>query len=357
MILFSGNSKRDLAVIIPKAVIIVCHCPERTVHTKASFLCYADSVARKSVKVKKNFCDLKHISKTAESADFLFAVFCDTIPVVPSYFESKEAFGLKTNFHTHTFRCHHASGTDEAYVKAAISAGYQILGFADHSPWKFSSNYVSHMRMTPGKEFQDYLSSIRALKKKYSDRIDIRIGLECEYFPPYMDWLKQQIKKEKLDYIILGSHFEFSEENRYYFGHRVIDAESMDRYIKSCVDGMSTGLYAYLAHPDLFMRAYPEFDRICERGSIRLCREIKKLGYPLEYNLCGALENRRTGEECYPHHLFWQIAAAEGCDVIIGTDAHSPEALSDDTLRNEGIALLQSYGANIVDRIEYFDHR
>ena len=79
MILFSGNSKRDLVVIIPKAVIIVCHCPERTVHTKASFLCYADSVAHKSVKVKKNFCDLKHISKTAESADFLFAVFCDTI--------------------------------------------------------------------------------------------------------------------------------------------------------------------------------------------------------------------------------------------------------------------------------------
>lgn len=264
---------------------------------------------------------------------------------------------MKTNFHTHTTRCHHASGSDEEYVKAAIGAGYQVLGFADHSPWKFSTDYVSHMRMTAGAEFQDYLKSIRGLRGKYRDQIDIRLGLECEYFPPYMDWLKKQIKKEKLDYIILGCHFEYSEEKRYYFGHRVIDAESMDRYVKSCLDGMNTGLYAYLAHPDLFMRAYPQWDKICEGAAIRLCREMKKMGYALEYNLCGALENKRTGQECYPHRNFWQIAAAEGCDVIIGTDAHSPTALSDDTLRNEGLALLQSYGAKIVDQIKYFDHK
>ena len=106
--------------------------------------------------------------------------------------------GMKTNFHTHTIRCHHASGSDEEYVKAAIGAGYQVLGFADHSPWKFSTDYVSHMRMTVGAEFQDYLKSIRGLREKYRDQIDIRLGLECEYFPPYMDWLKKQIKKEKL---------------------------------------------------------------------------------------------------------------------------------------------------------------
>ena len=64
---------------------------------------------------------------------------------------------MKTNFHTHTARCGHASGRDEEYVQSAIRGGYQVLGFADHSPWRFASSYRSHMRMNPQEQFQDLL--------------------------------------------------------------------------------------------------------------------------------------------------------------------------------------------------------
>ena len=104
----------------------------------------------------------------------------------------------------------------------------------------------------------------------------------------------------------------------------MVDEQTLKRYVDSALEGMATGLYAYLAHPDLFMRGYPSFDRYCEKASIQLCRAAKQMGFALEYNLCGALENKRTGEEHYPHHLFWQIAAAEGCDVIIGWTPTSP---------------------------------
>ena len=46
----------------------------------------------------------------------------------------------KTNYHTHTARCFHASGSDEAYVESALKNGYQVLGFSDHSPWKYDSD-------------------------------------------------------------------------------------------------------------------------------------------------------------------------------------------------------------------------
>ncbi len=39
------------------------------------------------------------------------------------------------NLHTHTARCRHAVGTDEAYVQAAIKAGFKVLGFSDHCPF------------------------------------------------------------------------------------------------------------------------------------------------------------------------------------------------------------------------------
>ena len=87
----------------------------------------------------------------------------------------------KTNYHTHTYRCMHAGGSDEEYVLAAIKGGYEEIGFSDHSPWRYDSDFVAHMRMSLS-QFDDYYSSIMTLKEKYKDQISIKIGLECEYF-------------------------------------------------------------------------------------------------------------------------------------------------------------------------------
>ena len=92
----------------------------------------------------------------------------------------------KTNYHTHTKRCMHACGKDEEYVLAAIANGYEELGFSDHTPWKYDTDYVAHMRMRLD-QAQEYLESIDALKQKYQDKIHILKGFECEYFPKYLD--------------------------------------------------------------------------------------------------------------------------------------------------------------------------
>lgn len=72
----------------------------------------------------------------------------------------------KVNYHTHTTRCHHANGSDEAYVQAAIQAGFKELGFADHTPWLEASPNIQHIRMAPG-EIDDYVTSIQNLAQKY----------------------------------------------------------------------------------------------------------------------------------------------------------------------------------------------
>ena len=96
---------------------------------------------------------------------------------------------MRTNYHTHTTRCLHATGSDEEFVLSAIKGGYQELGFSDHTPWKYHTDYVSDIRMTP-EELPEYVESLRSLQKKYKDQISIKIGLECEYFPEYIPWLK-----------------------------------------------------------------------------------------------------------------------------------------------------------------------
>ena len=42
---------------------------------------------------------------------------------------------MKANYHTHTQRCLHAKGAEEDYVRSALQAGMDILGFTDHAPF------------------------------------------------------------------------------------------------------------------------------------------------------------------------------------------------------------------------------
>ena len=76
----------------------------------------------------------------------------------------------KTNYHMHTKRCMHASGSDEDYVLAAIEGGYEEIGFSDHSPWQYKSDYVAHMRMRAS-QFDDYYNSIKKLQVKYKNQM------------------------------------------------------------------------------------------------------------------------------------------------------------------------------------------
>ena len=42
---------------------------------------------------------------------------------------------ILVDFHSHTTRCCHASGSMEAYVEQALAKGIQEFGFSDHSHW------------------------------------------------------------------------------------------------------------------------------------------------------------------------------------------------------------------------------
>jgi len=63
------------------------------------------------------------------------------------------------NYHTHTWRCNHASGREEDYVTCALQRGLKVLGFSDHSPYLFPGSYYSHFRMFP-EQLNDYCKTV-----------------------------------------------------------------------------------------------------------------------------------------------------------------------------------------------------
>ena len=254
----------------------------------------------------------------------------------------------KANYHTHTSRCHHATGSDEDYVLSAIKGGYEILGFSDHTPWPYASGFVSRTRMLPS-ELEGYVQSLRSLKEQYEGQLEIKIGLECEYYPAMRSWLSELKEAFGLDYLIFGNHHYPSDEESTYFGMSTTDEHMLHLYEQSVLEGMETGYYTYLAHPDLFMGAYPQFDKHCEEVSRNICREAKKRGLPLEYNLGCAAYCEATGETLFPYPDFWQIVKEEGCETIIGIDAHQPYMLETSRYYDKALKFLEKLG---IKRLE-----
>lgn len=229
---------------------------------------------------------------------------------------------LTSNFHTHTVRCGHAEGSDREYVEAAIKAGIKVLGFSDHAPYSYPFGFRSSCRM-PVNEAENYVKSVRALQKEYCDSIDIYLGFETEYYPELFDGFLKKISRFDVDYMILGQHFLRNEyDGKYVLGHGN-DADDLKAYVNQTIEGMETGKFAYVAHPDVFRYEPATKDKASsyEEEMFRLCVAAKRCGMPLEFNFLG-FENNRI----YPSERFFKIAAEVGNEVIYGVDAHSPSS-------------------------------
>lgn len=255
---------------------------------------------------------------------------------------------MKHNFHTHTARCMHAAGTDEMYVKAAIEGGFDVLGFADHVPFPFASGFTSTIRMGV-EDWADYVRSVRDLRERYAGQIDVRLGAESEWFPAYRDHLSR-LRDEGCEYFILGQHFVETEETNPYIGRACDRDDELLRYADSSAEAIRTGLFCYVAHPDLFMRPRRGFDKACERAADTICQAAKEAGMPIEYNLLGLLNELQGHSRGYPDADFWRYARKWDNDVIIGVDAHDPGHLTDEGLWDVGMERLRALGCRIVDK-------
>lgn len=260
---------------------------------------------------------------------------------------------MKYNYHTHTVRCHHADGKDEEYVLKAIEAGYEEIGFSDHCAWPYENGFVSYMRMIP-EQIGEYAESVKGLREKYKDKIRIRLGWECEYFGQHIEWLRDTVKKYGFDYIILGHHYSPYEIGGFYTGGSTT-REEIESYRDDLLSAMDTGLYSYIAHPDLFLKDYGLFDEDAERVTREIIKKAVETDTPLEYNLLGLSRSKAEGRAGYPYPDFWRIAGEMGAKAVVGIDAHFPDDYFQDELREEALESLKGYGVKLTEEIRFFD--
>lgn len=245
------------------------------------------------------------------------------------------------NYHTHTARCGHASGEDEDYVRCAIEAGIKHLGFSDHAPFIFPDGFESNWRV-PLSKADDYVKSISKLRENYSDKVEINIGFEMEYYEEYFEKMLNIARKHGAEYLILGQHFIYGEHSRGIGSVGPTDSEEhLSRYVDEVIAAMKTGVFSYVAHPDLV--CFTGDDEVYKRHISRLCYASKELNVPLEINMLGIRYKKH-----YPAEKFWQIVGEVGAPVTIGFDSHAPENFLDTDQHEVANGIVEKYKLNYI---------
>ena len=275
---------------------------------------------------------------------------------------------LKNNYHTHTKYCGHAKGDVEDYVKEALNLNMEELGISDHAPIplnhgmtkeEWEENYCyENMDINT---FDNLLKEIDNLKSKYN--IKLYKACESEYLYNNDDWYKKL--RSKLDYMILGIHF-FNGEGRVLDTYKDINYKNVDCYYECAKRAIETGLFDYLAHPDLYLFDYKsingknEFDDKAKEICLKLIDLCVKHDIYFEINTNGLKYSKDKNNRelwLYPNIEFFKVVKEymdknpNKLKLIIGADAHEPKALGNDNVKAV-LEMVKDLKLDVLNKME-----
>ncbi|MFA5327763.1 MAG: histidinol-phosphatase HisJ family protein [Prolixibacteraceae bacterium] len=209
----------------------------------------------------------------------------------------------------------------EEMVLMAISKGLDEIGFSDHVCIK-PVDWAIRLEDIPVMTGQ-----ILDLKNKYCDQIQIRYGIELDYFPGKEDELKQIIDSIPVDYVIGSIHFiddwNFDTDQSLY--GKWTNDKLYEMYFELVQKAAKSDLFDIIGHIDIIkkFRVYPEtnLDMLFD-DTIRI---IKEHNVVVELNTGGMdrpcaeyTPSPKLLEMCYNHHV----------PVTLSSDAHRVEHIA-----------------------------
>lgn len=237
---------------------------------------------------------------------------------------------IEYNYHTHNHRCGHAGGDCYDYANEAVKKGIKKLGFSDHGPFK---DFDPGFRMAYDM-FEDYKQEAYAVKRDYRDKLDVKVGVEIEYLESQDKYYDELLTKGGMEYLIMGQHFYEDKNGILRYTYEMKSTEEYLDYAKSIVNGIKTGYFSFLAHPDLICIHDFKWDYNCDKAFDMIIDAALDKDFVIEYNGNGfrrGIKKFYDGERYeYPHDKVFKKVADAGVKVIINSDCHGPSQLCDE---------------------------
>lgn len=248
--------------------------------------------------------------------------------------------------HCHTPLCHHAIGEPDEYAEVALRRGFKGITFTCHCP--LPDGFSARVRMAP-EQFDDYVAMIHATRDRFAGRLDVRLGIESDYYPGVEPWLEKLHARVPLSHVLGSIHYQVSDYRKLYYTGDVMAYQEL--YFDHLARSAESGLFDTLAHPDLIKNesvADWDFERLRETIARALDR-IAATGVAMELNTSGVL---KLYPEMNPSPAMLAMMHERGIPVVIGADAHDPERVGDGYA--EALKLLEKTGYR---EVSYFIDR
>lgn len=241
-------------------------------------------------------------------------------------------FKFEHNYHTHTIYCYHAVNTVQDVILNAIKNGWKTIGISEHAPLNVHRRFRLNLN-----NLDDYIQEVSFYKRKYKDQIKVLCGLEAEYDESQFTFYSKLRHSKGIDYMILGNHNMGNPNDCKDWNVNRVDVEQYGIQLEAAA---KSGLFSYVAHPDIIYRYYLKWDD----KSIKLAKKIITLSikydFPLGFNLNGL--RMKVVDFDYPCDMFWKMVAKSKAKVIVEADAHDPYTMSNEMVQ-KGINLIKEW--------------
>lgn len=198
----------------------------------------------------------------------------------------------------------------------AAERGLKGIIFTCHCPLpNLGPNFT---RMDP-EQYEDYVALVAAAREQFAGRVDVRLGLESDYYPGVEPWLEKLHARHPLHHVLGSVHMQVPEYRARFYRGDVFAYQQL--YFQHLAEAAETGLFDTLAHPDLVKNESPsdwDFARIqpfIERALDRIART----GVAMELNTSGL---QKALPEMNPGPRMLQLMRARGIPVVLGADVH-----------------------------------
>jgi histidinol-phosphatase (PHP family) len=264
-----------------------------------------------------------------------------------------------STIHSHTNYCD-GNNTAEEMILAAIAKGMKTIGISTHGPLPFKVKYA-----IDNDKVEEYIDEIKTMKEKYSDKIEVLLGMELDYFT---DTEFEHIDKslfDKLDYYIGSIHYlaRFNDGKPWAVDEPLenilkgIEVSYSGDIKKAVIDyyyHLSKMIDKYrptlVGHMDLIKKnnkdniLFNENDSWYKEAVCKFLDVAKDTGTVIEINTGGIA--RKYVNEQYPSTWILEEIKLRNIPVTINSDAHSAENIA--CMFDEMYELCKGLGINNI---------